>query len=90
LRDVLEILFVLFGDEHLFDAPAVGGQDFFLEPADGQHPPRRVISPVMARSRYTGLLVSAETMEVHMEIPADGPSLGMAPSGTWMWISTFL
>ena len=29
--------------------------------------------------------VSAETIAVAMVTPADGPSLGMAPAGTWMW-----
>ena len=24
-----------------------------------------------------------------MVMPADGPSLGMAPSGTWTWMSMF-
>lgn len=31
------------------------------------------------------LPVSAETMAVVMVTPADGPSLGTAPSGTWIW-----
>ena len=29
--------------------------------------------------------VSAETIAVAIVTPADGPSLGMAPAGTWMW-----
>ena len=29
--------------------------------------------------------VSALTIAVAMVMPADGPSLGMAPAGTWMW-----
>ncbi len=28
----------------------------------------------------------AEAMLVAMVIPADGPSFGVAPSGTWMWM----
>ena len=24
-----------------------------------------------------------------MVMPADGPSFGIAPSGTWMWMSNF-
>ena len=28
-----------------------------------------------------------ETRAVHMAIPALGPSLGVAPSGTWIWTS---
>ena len=49
--------------------------------------PRREISPVMATSRLTGLPVSTDTIDVIMATPADGPSLGVAPSGTWTWIS---
>ena len=33
--------------------------------------------------------VSAETIEVHMATPADGPSFGVAPSGTCTWMSRF-
>ncbi|MOA03686.1 hypothetical protein D3C78_1232060 [compost metagenome] len=51
--------------------------------------PRRVISPVMATSARTGMPVTAETSAVHMPMPALGPSLGVAPSGTWMWMSRF-
>jgi hypothetical protein len=43
----------------------------------------------MAMSLRTGICVSTETMEVTMAIPADGPSLGVAPSGTWTWMSHF-
>ena len=31
--------------------------------------------------------VSTETMEVTIATPALGPSLGVAPSGTWTWMS---
>ena len=33
--------------------------------------------------------VSTETIDVTMATPADGPSLGVAPSGTWTWMSLF-
>ncbi len=33
--------------------------------------------------RCTGMPVRAETIAVTMATPADGPSLGVAPSGTW-------
>ena len=36
----------------------------------------------MATSQRTGMLVSALQMLVAMVIPADGPSFGIAPSGT--------
>ncbi|CEG07844.1 hypothetical protein BN961_01248 [Afipia felis] len=33
--------------------------------------------------------VSTETMVVAIATPADGPSFGVAPSGTWTWMSRF-
>src|SRR3989304_49548 len=56
-----------------------------LSPPMGRTRPRSVISPVWARSLRTGMPVSALTMAVAMVMPAEGPSLGMAPAGTWMW-----
>ena len=53
----------------------------------GSTRPRSVISPVMARSLCTAMPERAETMEVAMATPAEGPSLGVAPSGTWTWMS---
>ena len=41
----------------------------------------------MATSLRTGMRQSAETSVVAMVTPAEGPSLGMAPSGTWTWMS---
>jgi len=46
-----------------------------------------VISPVIAVSRLTGMPVSTETIDVTMATPAEGPSFGVAPSGTWTWMS---
>ena len=40
-----------------------------------------VISPVIATSHLTGILVNEDRIERVMPIPADGPSLGVAPSG---------
>ena len=57
-------------------------------PPTGSTLPRSVISPVMAMSRCTGILVTAESSAVAMVMPADGPSFGIAPSGTWMWMSS--
>ena len=62
--------------------PRCAASTFSLSPPIGSTRPRRVISPVIARSCRTGILVSAETRAVAMVMPADGPSLGMAPSGT--------
>ena len=46
-----------------------------------------MISPVIATSPRTGRRVSSETSAAAMVTPADGPSLGIAPEGTWTWIS---
>ena len=40
-----------------------------------------VTSPVIAISFLTGFPVRADTIAVVMVIPAEGPSLGTAPSG---------
>ena len=55
----------------------------------GSTSPRRVISPVMATSQRTGMPVSTDTRPEQIAMPADGPSLGIAPSGRWMWMSDF-
>ena len=39
-------------------------------------------APVIARSARVGLSRARESMAVTMVTPADGPSLGVAPSGT--------
>ena len=41
----------------------------------------------MATLRRTGMPVITETIAVTMATPADGPSFGVAPSGTWTWMS---
>ena len=62
---------------------------FSLMPPTGSTLPRSVISPVMATFGRTWRPVSSEASEVTMVTPADGPSFGMAPCGTWMWTSVF-
>ena len=62
---------------------------FSLRPPIGSTRPRSVISPVIATSLFTGVPVSAEISEVAIVTPAEGPSLGIAPAGTWMWMSCF-
>ena len=44
----------------------------------------------MATSAAREYPVSAETSAVHIPTPALGPSLGVAPSGTWIWTSQIL
>ena len=62
---------------------------FSLTPPIGMIRPRKVISPVIARCERTGRPVSNEARDTAMVIPADGPSLGIAPAGTWMCRSQF-
>jgi hypothetical protein len=62
-------------------------RSFSLSPPIGNTRPRSVISPVMATSWRTGMPETSETSAHAMVTPADGPSLGTAPEGTWMWIS---
>lgn len=81
---VFNIFAVFVAKYDFFDAGTFGSQYLFLDTAHGQHTARRVISPVMARWARTLRWVNDEAMEVTMVIPADGPSLGMAPSGTCM------
>ena len=56
---------------------------FSFRPPMGSTLPRKVTSPVIAISRLTGAPVRADTMAVVMAMPAEGPSLGTAPSGKW-------
>ena len=60
---------------------------FSLTPPIGRTRPDSVISPVIARFAFAGRRESAETSAAAIVTPADGPSLGMAPAGTWMWTS---
>src|SRR6516162_341167 len=67
--------------------PRKAASSFSLRPAIGSTRPRSVISPVMATSRRTGMPVITDTIAVAMATPADGPSFGVAPSGTCTWMS---
>src|SRR5439155_942500 len=44
-------------------------------------------SPVIARRLRIGRPLSKLTSAVTIAAPADGPSFGTAPEGTWMWMS---
>src|SRR5581483_10709878 len=65
----------------------VAASSFSLSPPIGSTLPRNVSSPVMATSWRTGTPEISDTSAQAMVTPADGPSLGTAPDGTWMWIS---
>ncbi len=62
---------------------------FSLRPPIGSTWPVSVISPVIATSLLTGVPVTSEQIAVAIVTPADGPSLGIAPAGTWMCRSCF-
>ena len=55
---------------------------FSLIPPTGNTLPRRVISPVIAKCFLTFCCVKADAIDVIIVTPAEGPSFGMAPSGT--------
>ena len=60
---------------------------FSFKPPIGSTRPRSVISPVIATSLRTGRPDIADTSAVAIVTPADGPSFGIAPAGTWMCAS---
>jgi len=62
---------------------------FCLRPPIGSTRPCSVTSPVMPTVCLTLRPVSSEASAVTMVTPALGPSLGMAPAGTWMWNPRF-
>src|SRR5690554_3123375 len=69
------------------DIPArLAASIFSLIPPTGNTFPRSVISPVIARLGRTLRCVYNDDSDVTIVIPADGPSLGIAPSGTWICV----
>ena len=60
---------------------------FSLMPPTGSTKPRRLISPVIAVSLRTVRWVNSDTSAVYIATPAEGPSFGIAPAGTWTWMS---
>ena len=58
--------------------------DFSFNPPIGRTSPRKVISPVIAMPSFGGLFSSLDTSAAAIVIPADGPSFGIAPAGTWI------
>ena len=84
-RDSSEIsLRFLSGTSTFFMWAIFAASTFSFRPPMGSTRPLRVISPVMATFADTFRPVTAESMAVAMVIPAEGPSLGTAPSGMWM------
>src|SRR6266550_2839297 len=84
LRHVVDVLLVPLRQDDLGQAHAVGGQDLLLDAADRQHQSlKRHLSGHADGVPHRP--VSRLTIAVVIVTPADGPSLGTAPSGTWMW-----
>ena len=81
---VFQVLVIFLGQDDIGDTRAVCTEHLFLIPPTGSTWPRRVISPVIATLRRTGCAVKAEMSAVASVMPAEGPSLGICPSGTWM------
>ena len=71
-----------FGIKTSFMPALCAASNFYFKPPIGKTCPVIVTSPVIAMSLFIGILVIEETIEVTMAIPADGPSFGVAPSGT--------
>ena len=63
---------------------------FSFSPPMGSTRPRSVTSPVMATPARIFRPVRAESMAVVTAMPAEGPSLGTAPSGKCTWMSFVL
>lgn len=51
--------------------------------------PLKEISPVIAKLFFIGLFIAKEIKDEVIATPAEGPSLGIAPSGAWIWISFY-
>ena len=58
---------------------------FCLTPPMGSTRPDSVTSPVIATVGRIGVSRNRLTSAVVIVMPADGPSLGMAPAGKWTW-----
>ena len=65
-----------------FTPDLLAAKIFSFIPPTGRTSPRSVISPVIARFLFTLRFENIEAKEVSIVIPALGPSLGVAPSGT--------
>ena len=70
-----------FGNIILLMPYLSAARTFSLTPPIGKTLPLNVISPVIAISYLTFLPDKAEYRDVAIDIPAEGPSFGTAPSG---------
>ena len=62
--------------------PLLAANNFSFKPPILRICPLKVISPVIAVSALTGILVKTDIKAIAIAPPALGPSLGVAPSGT--------
>src|SRR6185437_9153453 len=73
------------------DEQAIEGKEFHIHvpagaiPKDG--PSAGITMATALASLVTGRPVTSDASAVAIVMPADGPSLGIAPAGTWMWNS---
>ena len=65
-----------------FKPALLAASTFSLIPPTGNTLPLKVISPVMAKNGRIGFLAKALQIAESIVTPAEGPSFGMAPSGT--------
>ena len=72
--NVLHILTIFNRKDYVGYSGTLGGKNLLLYTAHRQH--------FASQSNFTLRCVKAETMDVAIVMPADGPSLGIAPSGT--------
>ena len=89
VRDVFQVVAVALRCNDCLTPARWAASTFSFNPPMARTRPVRVISPVMATPRLAGFSVRSETSAVTMVTPAEGPSLGMAPEGTWMWMVRF-
>jgi len=74
-----------FGRKTVVKPARCAASSFCFTPPIGSTRPFSVTSPVMPTSERTGLPSAMEVRAVTIVTPAEGPSLGTAPAGTWMW-----
>src|SRR5436190_7150907 len=70
------------GTSTRFTPARAAAVSFSFKPPIGSTRPRRVSSPVIARSLRAGRRHSSDASAVAIVIPAEGPSFGTAPAGT--------
>src|SRR5215831_20960190 len=87
IRDFNKIFGVLFGYEHCLDAPTQGREQLLLETGDRPHAAAQRNLAGHGNVAAHGNTGHYETIAVAMATPAEGPSFGVAPSGTCTWMS---